>query len=64
MNEKQRLAYDAFMVGVNWTLNSIIKCGDIYGMTEEEAEKFRERARKIVNPAVVAADTTLQKGGE
>ena len=57
MTEKQKIAYDAFMAGVDWTLRAVIQCGDVFDMTEKDAELFRIRARKIVTASAQRIST-------
>lgn len=48
LTTKQQLVYDSFMMGVNWTLNAIIQCGDVFDMSAKDADLFRQRAQKII----------------
>lgn len=49
INRQEEIAL-AFMAGVNWTLTLIVDCGEVFNMTEKDAQLIRDRAWKYLHP--------------
>lgn len=45
---ERKLAQDSFLLGVDWTLEAIMKCGEVFEMSAKDAELFRIKARALI----------------